>query len=121
MATFTIGGKEHELKLTYRAAKRLNSQFDGGSMEVIGKAIAGDFDAFPHFVHAGLIHTKADYTLEDVEQAIEEAFEAEKLDLREMLRISDAIVTSSFFYRATAEKFLAKDEKAKQMLEDLRK
>lgn len=121
MATFKIGGKEHELKLTYKAVKRLNSQFEGGSMEVIGKAIAGDFDAFPHIVHAGLMHTEAGYTLDDVEQAIEEAFEAEKLDLREMMRISDAVVTSSFFYKATADKMLAKDKRVKQTLDDLRK
>lgn len=121
MATFTINGKEHELKLTYQAVKRLNAQFEGGNLEVIGRAISGDFDAFPHIVRAGLLHTGENYTLEDVEAAIEAEFDAEKLDLREILRICDAVVTDSFFYRETASKLIAKDKKAKAALDDLRK
>lgn len=121
MATFKINGKEHELKLTYKAVKRLNAQFEGGPLEVLGKAVAGDFNAFPHIVHAGLLHTGEEYTLDAVEEAIERAVENEELDLREIMRISNDVVTDSFFYKATAEKFLAKDKKAKQMLDDLRK
>lgn len=67
MTTFIIGEKEYELKLSYEAIKRLNKAVEGGSYEIIGKAIQADFETFPLIVHAGLIHTGENFSLKTVE------------------------------------------------------
>ena len=121
MATFTIGEKEHELKLTYDGVKRLNKVHEGGSFELIGKAMMGDLDTFPHIVHAALLHTGEKYTFASVEAAIGEAFESERLDMDGILRLSNEVITQSFFYKATVAKLLAKDKSAKAMMELLLK
>lgn len=121
MARFEIKGKEHELKIDYKAVKYLNGLHSGGTFELIGKALMGDFDTFPHIVHAALFHTGEGHTLTDVEQAIEEAIAAERLDLDSILRISNEVITDNFFYRATATKLLAEDKQARKMLDKLLK
>src|SRR5699024_7798655 len=77
MATFTIDEQEYELKLTFESVKRLNKAFDGGSLEIIGLAMAGDLDAFPSVLHAGLLHTGEKFTQKKINEAIEQAFENE--------------------------------------------
>lgn len=119
MATFEINGKEYELKITYAAVKRLNNVHEGGSFELIGKAMQGDFDTFPHIIHAGLLHTGENFAFKDVEQAIEEAVEAEKLSLDDILRLSNEVVTNSFFYKPTVDKLTKKNPEMKKALEEL--
>jgi|SRR6185312_7286576 len=119
MATFEINGKEHELKLTYAGVKRLNGLHEGGSFELIGKALMGDLETFPHIVQAALLHTGEDYTLKAVEKAIDDAINAEKLDMQDILKLSNEVVTQSFFYRATVNKLMAKDATAKAALDEL--
>lgn len=121
MATFTINGKEHEMKLTYAGVKKLNGVYEGGSFEIIGKAMMGDLDTFPHIVQAALLHTGENYSLTQIESAIDEAIESEKLDMTGILRVSNEVITQSFFYRATVEKLMAKDKAAKRALDDLLK
>lgn len=120
MATFEINGKEYELKLTYKAIQRLNNAFDGGSYEVIGKAIAGDFEAFPIIVHAGLLHTGENFTQKTVEKEIETLIDNERLSMEDVARICDAVVTQSFFYKATVEKLLSANPEMKKAIEQLR-
>jgi Phage tail assembly chaperone protein, TAC len=119
MATFEINGKEHELKLTFKAVRYLNSLYDGGAYALIGKAIMGDLDTFVHIVHAGLMHTGENFKLKDVEKAIEDLFEAEKLDQDEVTRISNEVVTGSFFYKKTVDKLLKDNPQAKKAIETL--
>lgn len=119
MATFEIGGKEYDLKLNYAAVKRLNNLYEGGSFELIGKAMQGDFDTFPHIVHAALLHTGENFTLQTVEDAIGELIEAEKLSFDDVLRISNEVVTQSFFYKPTVDKMTKKNPEMKQALEQL--
>ena len=121
MTMFKINGKEFELKLTYKAVALLNKQFDGGSYELIGNTLAGDFDAFPKIVHAGLIHTGEDFSIKDVEQAIEEAYENREITFESMRKIGAELVTESFFYKPTVEKLLEVDAKAKEAYEMLMK
>ena len=119
MATFNIGGKEYELKITFEAVKRLNKAFEGGSYEVIGKAIAGDFDAFPIIIHAGLIHTGENFTLQQVEEAIEQLFADEAITLDDIQRLSNEVVSESFFYRPTVTKLLNQNPEMKKAYEQL--
>ncbi|MBS4195328.1 tail assembly chaperone [Lederbergia citri] len=119
MATFEINGKEYELKITYAAVKRLNNVHEGGSFELIGKAIAGDFETFPHIVHAGLLHTGENFSFATIETAIEEAIENEKLSLDDVMRISNEVVTQSFFYKPTVDKLTKKNPEMKKALEEL--
>lgn len=121
MANFTINGKEHELKLTYKGVKKLNGLYEGGTFEVLGKAMMGDLDTFPHIVQAALMHTDEYYTLDAVEHAIDEAMESESLDLDGIMRLSNEVVTQSFFYKATVTKLLADNKPAKKALEQLLK
>lgn len=121
MATFTIGEKEHELKLTYAGVKKLNGLYEGGSFELIGKAMMGDLDTFPHIVQAALLHTGENYTIKHVEDALDAAIEAEKIDMNDILKLSNEVITQSFFFKATVAKLLAKDKGAKKMLDGLLK
>lgn len=119
MATFEINGKEYELKLTYAGVKLLNGVHEGGSFELIGKAMQGDFDTFPHIVHAALLHTEQNFSLNDVEQAIEEAFEKEALSLDEIIKVSNEVITKSFFYKPTIDKLTKQNPEMKQALDQL--
>lgn len=120
MATFEINGKEYELKLTYQAIKRLNNAFEGGSYEVIGKAIQGDFEAFPIIVHAALLHTGENFAFKTIEAEIEKLIDAEKLSMEDITKVCDEVVTQSFFYRPTVDKMMKANPEMKQALEQLR-
>lgn len=120
MATFEIDGKEHELKLTYKAIKYLNGKFEGGSYELIGNAIQGDIVSFPLIVHAGLFHTGKDYTLKAVEERIEELIDNGELSLDGISKITDEVVTQSFFYKATVDKLIKNNPEMKKALDQLR-
>ena len=119
MATFKINGKEYELKITYAAVKRLNNVHEGGSFELIGKAMQGDFDTFPHIIHAALLHTDEKFTLKAVEDAIGELIENEKLSFDDIMRLSNEVITNSFFYKPTVDKLTKKNPEMKKALEEL--
>lgn len=119
MANFEINGKEHELKLTFKAVKYLDKQVQGGSTEVVGKAFMGDMEMFPHIVYAALLHTGEGYTLADVEKAIEDAVEAEKLDANGIMRICNEVVAKSFFYKTLVAKLLKDEPEALAAIEKL--
>jgi len=121
MARFEINGKEYELKLTFESVKYLNGLFEGGSFEVIGKAIMGDLNTFPHIIHAALFHTGENFALKDVEKAIDEAIQNEKLDLDGIVKLSNEIVANSFFYKKTVDKLLKENKEAKKAMEQLLK
>lgn len=121
MARFEIEGNEYELKLTYASAAYLDSLYEGGSLAVVGKALTGSLDTFSHIVHAALFHTEQNFSKAKVDKALEQAFEAEKLDLDSVLKISNEIVAKSFFYKKTVERLLSKDPKAKKAFEELLK
>ena len=120
MATFEIDGKEYELKLTYKAIKQLDGSFDGGSYELIGRAIQGDIEAFPRIVHAALMHTGGNYSYKAVEKQIEKLIDEGELSLDGIAKISDEVVTQSFFYKATVDKLMANNPEMKKALEQLR-
>src|SRR6185312_173138 len=119
MATFEINGKEYELKLNHAAVKRLTGVHEGGSFELIGRAMQGDFDTFPHILHAGLLHTGENFALQTVEDAIGELIENEKLSFDDIMRLSNEVVTQSFFYKPTVDKLTKKNPEMKKALEEL--
>lgn len=121
MARFEVAGKEYDLKLTFASVKHLNGLLQGGSLELIGRAMTGDLDTFVNIVHAGLFHTGENFSLKAIEKAVEEAFEAEKIDMDYVLKVSNEVVTDSFFYKKTVEKLLKNDPKAAKELANLRK
>ena len=119
MATITIKGNElTDLKLTYKGIKYLN-KITGGAFETVAQAMQGDVDLFPHIIHACLLGTDTKATLQEVEQAIEQALESENLDLLDVLRISNEVVTESFFFKATVTKMLADQKDAQKALKNL--
>lgn len=120
MANFEINGKEYELKLNYKAVQTLNKQFDGGSYELIGKALQGDLDAFPKILHAALIHTGENLSKKSVEEAIENAVDSEELSLEGINSLCNDVVVDSFFYRATVEKLMKKNPEMREALDQLR-
>lgn len=119
MINFEINGKEYtDFKLTYKGIKYLN-KITGGAFETVAKAMQGDLDLFPHIIYACVISEDKKITLRQVEEAIEKALEDEKLDLLGILRISNEIVTDSFFYKATVTKMLSNQTEATKALRDL--
>lgn len=119
MATFIIDEKEYELKLTFESVKRLNKAFDGGSLEIIGLAMAGDLDAFPTVLHAGLLHTGEKFTQKKINESIEQAFENETLTFDDIQKIMNEVVTDSFFYRPTVQKLIKKNPEIQAALDSL--
>lgn len=120
MATFEINDKDYELKLSYKGIKRLNGAFDGGSFEVIGKAVQGDIEAFPVIVHAALLHTEENFTLKVVEKEIEALIDSGRLSMDGIVKICDEVVTQSFFYKPTVDKLIAANPEMKSAIEQLR-
>ncbi|WP_332606872.1 tail assembly chaperone [Bacillus spizizenii] len=119
MATFKLGGKEYELKLTYESVKYLNKQCQNGALELVGKALAGDFEIFPHVIHAGLFHAGKNFALETVENEIEKLFEEEKIDMEYVMKTGKEVVADSFFYKSLLKKMMKDDPKAMEALEEL--
>lgn len=120
MVTFEINDKEYELKLTYKSIKYLNGKFDGGSYELIGRAIQGDIEAFPLIVHAGLFHTGDNIAFKTVEARVEELIDNGEISLEDIAKIADEVVTQSFFYKATVDKLMKNNPEMKKALEQLR-
>lgn len=119
MAQFTVKETEYnDLKLTYKGIKYLNT-IAGGAFEVVAKSMQGDVDLFPHIIYAALMGQESKISLRDVEAAIEDALENEKLDLLDVLRLSNELVTESFFYKATVTKLLADQKEAQKALKAL--
>ena len=121
MANFSINGKEHELKLTYTGVKYLNGVVGGNALEVVGKALQGDLDLFPHVIAAALKHTGENYTLADVEKAIELAVEEERLDFRGIMKLTNEVIAESFFYKEILAKVMTQNKDAKKALDNLLK
>ncbi|MGK9183800.1 tail assembly chaperone [Priestia filamentosa] len=121
MPRFEIKGKEHELKLNFESMNYLNSNFQGGTMELIGRALIGDLDTFIKLVHAGLFHTGESYRLKDVKAEVEQAIMNEELDNAQIITMAHAILENSFFYKKTVENFLKADENTKKLLDLLSK
>lgn len=119
MATFEINGKEYELKINYAAVQRLNGIHEGGSFELIGKAMQGDFATFPHIVHAALLHTGENFAFKAVEKAIAESIDNERLSFDDILRISNEVITQSFFYKPTVDKLAKQNPEMKEAIEQL--
>lgn len=119
MANFTIDGKEYDLKLTYESVKRLNKEFEGGSFELIGKAISGDFEALPIIIHAGLLHTGEKITQKKVDEQIEKLFDNEELTLESIQKLSNEVISESFFYKPTVEKLMKQNPDMKKAYEQL--
>lgn len=119
MAHFTVNETEfNDLKLTYKGIKYLNN-VAGGAFEVVARAMQGDVELFPHVLYAAILGQEKKISLREVEEAIEVALEEEKLDLMEVLRISNDVVTESFFYKATVTKLLADQKDAQKALKTL--
>lgn len=120
--TFEIDGKEYELKITYKSAQYLNglhSADEGGSLALVLKAVQGDIGIFPNIVHAALFHTGEAFAFKTIEKAIEQAVDEERLNFDDIVRLSNEVVTNSFFYRATAKKLLGAE--AEEVLKELTK
>src|SRR5690625_1020796 len=119
MAVFEIDGKEYELKITFEAVKRLNNAFEGGSYELIGKAISGDFEAFPTIIHAALLHTGENFSKKKIDETIEKQFENEAITFEAIQRLTNEVVTESFFYKPTVAKLMKQNPEMKKAYEQL--
>lgn len=117
--TFEIDGKEYDLVLDYRGVKYLNKVYDGGSFELISKAIMGDLEAFPHILRASLIHTGMNFTIEQIEDKIGEMMANEQLDMQSVLKLSNQLVNDNFFYKSTVAKLLKDSPEATALLKTL--
>ncbi len=121
MATFIIDEKEYDLKIDFKAVKYLNGLYKGGSYELIGKAMMGDVETFPNIIYAALRHTGKNFSLKKVEDAIDVAIESEQLDFDGILRLSNEVITQSFFYKATVAKLMKDNPEGQKALENLTK
>lgn len=117
-ATFKIGDKEYELKLTFDSINYLNSVAEGGALSLVGKVFTGDLDTYVDIVCAGLMHTGENFSRSKLKEQIESQIENEELDLDKIMRDGNVVVSNSFFYKKTVNKLL-KDETAKQAMEQL--
>lgn len=117
--TFNVKGKEYELKLDYQGVKYLNKLYEGGTFELISKAIMGDFDTFPHIVKAALIHTKKNFTVADIEAEVDRMITAEELDMDGIIKMSNKLVNDNFFYKATVGKLLKDNPEAQKLMKQM--
>lgn len=118
--TFTIKGKEHELKLSFKSIKILSSLQEGGAFGLVAKAMMGDDETYSNLIYAGLLHTDEDYSMLDVEDAIEELFEQGKLDIMLVLETLHKMILEHPYFKETVERILTDDPNAKEALEKFR-
>ncbi|MCG7346378.1 tail assembly chaperone [Sporosarcina sp. ACRSL] len=116
---FKIEGEMQELKLNYAGIKYLNGLYEGGSFELIGKALMGDIETFPHIILAALKHTDGIYNEYDVEESLDEMIEAGELSLKDVIRISNVLVARSPFYKATVDQLMKNDPAAQASIDAL--
>src|SRR5699024_12719988 len=98
---------------------RLNSAFASCSYGLLGTANAGDFQAFPIIVHAALLHTGENFSQADVTRAIEDLCAQEAITFDEFQRISNEVVTESFYYKPTVHKMMNQNPEMKKAYEQL--
>ena len=91
---FVINGKEQELKFCLQALRLLDE--NGGPMQFVSQTMQGGITNFTDVVYYALIHTNEGITYEAVQKEIENMFNAEKLDLDEILKYNKAVVLNSF-------------------------
>lgn len=116
---FKIEGEMKELKLNFAGIKYLNGLYEGGSFELIGKALMGDIETYPHIILASLMHTDGNYNEFDVEAALDEMIEAGELTMQDIIRTSNILIARSPFYKATVDKLVKNDPNAQASLEAL--
>lgn len=119
MATFIIDENEYEVKLDYKSVQRLNREFSGGALELVGLSLSGDLDAFPTILHAGLLHTDKNFTKKKINEEIEKAFENETLTFEYIHKLMNEVVTNSFFFRPTVNNMMKKNPEMKKELDNL--
>ncbi len=117
---FTIEGEAHELKLNWESMKQLNKMYGDGQFQLIGSALTGDLETYSRIIYAGLIHTNKDYTVYQVEDAINEAFESGKITLSELYDTIYTVLLDNPFYKATVDKMIGKSSEVKEALEMVR-
>ncbi|PEK78341.1 hypothetical protein COI63_25385 [Bacillus toyonensis] len=121
MPMFEVQGNEYELQINFKSVKYLNSLYDGGALQLLGKVITGDLDTFVHIAHAALFHTEKNFALKTIESEIEKQFMEGKLDLNFVMNTANDIISNSFFYKQTMEKMLSTDPRLKAQLDLLLK
>ncbi len=115
MAKFNIEGKEYELKLGYEAIKYLDGLYEGGSLTLIGNAMAGKFDTVTHVIYAGLLHTGKKFSLKTVEKALEKSIlEDGEFNLGTAMNLMNDVVVKHPFYSPTVNKLMEKSPEAKK-------
>ena len=117
--TFEIKGEVVDLKLTWKATRYLADIYEGGTFELIGKAIMGNLETFPHIIYASVMHSEKDYSLSDVEDALDDAVNSGALTMHDILRLSNLLITKSPFYASTVDKLLVGDDNARQSIDAL--
>ena len=117
---FKIKGKEQELKLNWEAVKTLHSMIDGGAFNLVGKAVVGDNETYTQVIFAGLLHTGEDYSLMDIDEALEEAFQKGKLTMSDIIKTLHTLILDNPYYKRTVDKMLDIDPDAKDALEKIR-
>lgn len=120
MATFEIDGKEHDLRIDFKAVQSINKQYDS-PMEFVGMTIAGNLDAIIDAVHAGLQHEKKGFNRTRVETEVQKKIEGEQMDLQQFMKLGYEVVSESFFYKKTVNKLLNSDPEMKKQYEALMK
>ncbi|HDX9631833.1 TPA: hypothetical protein ROY30_005602 [Bacillus cereus] len=102
---FVIKGEEHELKFCLQAIKLIDET--GGPFQFVSNAMQGGITNFVDVIYYALIHTEKGITHDTVQQEVEALFNAEALDLDEILKYNKAVVLNSFFFQKTVKKLLA--------------
>lgn len=117
---FEIKGKEHELQLTWPAVKRLHNMVEGGAFGLVGKSVMGDNETYSYVVFAGLLHTGEDYSLADVDEAIDEAFQKGKLGMSSVINTLHSFILENSYYKTVVDNMLEADPNAKAAVAKLR-
>lgn len=121
MVFFEVEGKEYELKMTFKSVQHLNGLYQGGAMEVIGKAFLQDLELFTRIVHAALFHTQMNFSYKTIEEEVEKKFDAEQLTTEYIQDVLNAMVLDHFFYRQMVEKVKKADKRMEAALDILTK
>lgn len=114
--TLEVNGVKEEIKLTWASITLLNNLHPEGNLDLIAQALQGNMETFRNVINAGLLHTKKDYSFDQVEEAIDKAFSEGKITMTSILDILNEVVLEHPFYKGMVERMLNASPESKDSL-----
>jgi hypothetical protein len=111
-----LDGKEYEMKFTYRTIRYLENYYGMGISSIFQKLDMESVDALTTFIWAMLKHHEdwKTKTVDDVAESMDNAIESEELNLLELTKTLEAVISNSMILKQMGKNAEKKPGNAKK-------